>query len=57
VEAAKLGAHVATMPPDVLDRMVKHPLTDVGLKRFLDDWAKAGLKLPERRPVVAKTRA
>jgi len=57
VEAAKLGAHVATMPPDVLDRMVKHPLTDVGLRRFLDDWAKAGLKLPERRPVVAKTRA
>jgi len=57
VEAAKLGAHVATMPPDVLDRMVKHPLTDVGLKRFLDDWAKAGLKLPERRPVAAKTRA
>ena len=57
VEAAKLGAHVATMPPDVLDRMVKHPLTDVGLKRFLDDWAKAGLKLPERRTVVAKTQA
>lgn len=56
VEAAKLGAHVATMPPEVLDRMVKHPLTEVGLKRFLDDWAKAGLKLPERRPVVAKTR-
>lgn len=57
VEAAKLGAHVATMPPDVLDKMVKHPLTDVGLKRFLDDWVKAGLKLPERRPVMAKTRA
>ena len=57
VEAAKLGAHVATMPPDVLDKMIKHPLTDVGLKRFLDDWARAGLRLPERRPVVAKTRA
>lgn len=57
VEAAKLGAHVATMPPDVLDKMIKHPLTDVGLKRFLDDWAKAGLKLPERRPVMVKTRA
>ncbi len=49
VQAAKLGAHVATMPPDVLDKMVKHPLTDIGLKRFLDDWQKAGLKLPERR--------
>ncbi len=56
VEAAKLGAHVASMPPDVLDKMIKHPLTDAGLKRFLDDWAKAGLKLPERRPVMAKSR-
>ncbi len=54
VEAAKLGAHVATMPPDVLDKMLKHPLTDTGLRRFLDDWARAGLKLPERRPLVAK---
>ncbi len=57
VEAARLGAHVATMPPDVLDKMIKHPLTDIGLKRFLDDWAKAGLKLPERRTLVARTRA
>lgn len=54
VEAAKLGAHVATMPADVFDKMLKHPLTDTGLKRFLDDWAKAGLKLPERRPVEMK---
>lgn len=57
VEAAKLGAHVATMPPDVLDKMIKHPLTDAGLKRFLDDWTRAGLKLPQRQSVVAKTRA
>ncbi len=56
VEAAKLGAHVATMPPDVLEKMVKHPLTDIGLKRFLDDWQKAGLKLPERRTVAPKAR-
>ena len=56
VEAAKLGAHVATMPSDVLEKMVKHPLTDIGLKRFLDDWSKAGLKLPERRTLEAKTR-
>ncbi len=56
VTAAKLGAHVATMPPDVLDKMLKHPLTDIGLKRFLDDWSKAGLKLPERRTLEAKTR-
>ncbi len=56
VEAAKLGAHVATMPADVLEKMVKHPLTDIGLKRFLDDWSKAGLKLPERRTLEARTR-
>jgi len=56
VEAAKLGAHVATMPADVLEKMVKHPLTEIGLKRFLDDWSKAGLKLPERRTLEAKTR-
>jgi len=56
VEAAKLGAHVGTMPADVLEKMVKHPLTDIGLKRFLDDWSKAGLKLPERRTLEAKTR-
>ncbi len=56
VEAAKLGAHVATMPPDVLDKMVKHPLTDIGLKRFLEDWQKAGLRLPERKTVAPKVR-
>ncbi len=38
IEAAKLGADVATVPPDVLDRMFSHPLTDSGLKKFLDDW-------------------
>jgi len=56
VEAAKLGAHVATMPADVLDKMVKHPLTDIGLKRFLDDWQKAGLRLPEGRSTVPKAK-
>ena len=38
VEAAKLGADVATMPFKVLEQMVKHPLTDSGLERFLKDW-------------------
>src|SRR5438876_992095 len=56
VQAAKLGAHVATMPADVLDKMVKHPLTDIGLKRFLDDWQKAGLRLPEGRSTVPKAK-
>jgi len=40
IEAGKVGAHVATIPPDVLKRMVGHPLTDIGLQRFLDDWKK-----------------
>lgn len=40
VEAAKLGADVATLPFKVLEQMVKHPLTDAGLERFLKDWEK-----------------
>jgi transaldolase len=42
VEAAKLGAHVATLPPAVLRQMFAHPLTDKGLASFLADWAKTG---------------
>lgn len=38
VEAAKIGADVATMPFKVFDQMLAHPLTDSGLKKFLDDW-------------------
>ena len=41
VEAAKIGAHVATMPFAVFNTLLKHPLTDIGLKRFLEDWEKA----------------
>jgi transaldolase len=41
-EAAKLGAHVATLPPAVLRQMFAHPLTDKGLAAFLADWAKTG---------------
>lgn len=40
VEAAKLGADVVTLPPDVLGKMLKHPLTDKGIRSFLDDWEK-----------------
>jgi len=40
VEAAKLGAHIATMPTKVFDQLVKHPLTDKGLAAFLEDWEK-----------------
>jgi len=45
IDAAKAGAHVATMPFNVLEMLMKHPLTDIGLKKFLDDWAKSGAKL------------
>jgi len=38
VEAARLGADVATMPLKVIDSLLNHPLTDIGLKRFLADW-------------------
>lgn len=41
VEAARMGSHIGTMPLSVLTSLVKHPLTDIGLKRFLDDWEKA----------------
>jgi transaldolase len=41
VEAAKVGAHIGTMPMGVFRALIKHPLTDVGLKRFLEDWQKA----------------
>lgn len=40
LQAAKAGSDVATVPFKVLEQIVKHPLTDIGLKRFLDDWDK-----------------
>jgi transaldolase len=40
VEAARLGAHVATMPTRVFQALLKHPLTDKGLAQFLADWEK-----------------
>lgn len=40
VEAAKMGAHVATIPYSVIQQLIKHPLTDIGIERFLKDWEK-----------------
>lgn len=40
VESALIGADIATMPADVLDKLIKHPLTDIGIQKFLDDWEK-----------------
>ena len=45
VEAARLGAHVATVPPAVLRQLFAHPLTDKGLTAFLADWAKTGQRI------------
>jgi transaldolase len=47
VEAAKCGADVATMPYSVFSQLVKHPLTDVGLEKFLADWKKLQQELKE----------
>ena len=41
LEAAKMGADIGTMPMSVFRAIVKHPLTDIGLKKFLEDWEKA----------------
>jgi transaldolase len=41
LEAAKIGADIATVPPEVMEKMWQHPLTDSGLRRFLDDWQRA----------------
>jgi transaldolase len=38
VAAAKAGAHIATVPYNVLTQMIRHPLTDIGVSRFLSDW-------------------
>lgn len=40
IEAAEAGAHVATIPFGVIEKMFKHPLTDIGLESFLNDWKK-----------------
>ena len=44
VDAALMGAHVATMPFDVIEKLFKHPLTDLGLEKFLSDWKKSNEK-------------
>ena len=53
IEAAKMGAHVATVPPNVLRQLFVHPLTDKGLAAFLSDWEKTGQSILNQ----AKTRA
>jgi len=57
IDAARMGAHVATVPPSVLRQLFVHPLTEKGLAQFLADWAKTGQSIlgPEQGPrAVAK---
>ena len=41
IEAARMGADIVTVPPAVIEQCFKHPLTDIGLEKFLKDWEKA----------------
>jgi transaldolase len=54
ITAAKIGAHVATMPPAVIKALYHHPLTDKGLAAFMADWEKSGQKLSVDKPVAAE---
>jgi transaldolase len=45
LRAAEIGAHVATLPVNVIRQMLQHPLTDIGLERFLADWHKTKQKI------------
>ena len=42
VQVAQMGAAVATIPPKIIKQMIKHPLTDIGLNSFMEDWKKTG---------------
>ena len=46
IDAGKIGAHVVTLPPDILGKMLAHPLTDNGLSAFLNDWEKVKKENP-----------
>lgn len=47
IESARMGAHVATIPPEVIRKLYKHPLTDIGLAAFVEDWKKTGQSILE----------
>lgn len=49
VQAIQAGAHVSTMPFKIMQMLFKHPLTESGLKRFIDDWNAAGLTIFEKQ--------
>jgi transaldolase len=45
LEAAMAGADIVTVPSKVIDQMITHPMTEAGVKRFLEDWQKLGAKI------------
>jgi len=49
LESAKMGAHISTIPYSVIIQLIKHPLTDIGIERFLKDWEKVPKKTDEHR--------
>ncbi len=49
IDAALIGAHVATLPPKVIHELYNHELTDKGLKTFLDDWKKTGQSILSKK--------
>jgi transaldolase len=53
VEAAKIGAHIATVPPKILRQLFVHPLTEKGLEAFLEDWRKTGQSILGERDEAA----
>jgi len=48
LESARIGSDVATVPFSVIEKLMKHPLTDAGIKRFLDDWDKLTVSLDNK---------
>lgn len=50
MEAARLGADVATMPMKVINQLLQHPLTDIGLERFINDWEALQESIKEKQP-------
>jgi len=49
LDAARMGAHIATIPYSVVTQLIKHPLTDIGLAKFLKDWEKVPKKPAKKR--------
>lgn len=55
LEAAKMGAHIATIPYKIIEQLSKHPLTDIGLQKFLADWEKVPKQKAVKKKAAKKT--